>query len=74
MSIQTRFSNISGAARYFGYLPPHGQDLAASQSILIKGDLLTLLAAKTDKQGLQSFIADENNGIALAVVHQGSSN
>ena len=44
--MRTRFTNQSGATRFFGYLPPHGISLAAAESVVFEGDLATVLALK----------------------------
>lgn len=44
--MRTRFTNESGAERYFGYLPPHGITLGDGESVVFDGDLHTILALK----------------------------
>lgn len=43
---QTKVTNVSGASRHFGYLPPHGATLDAWQEVTYDGDLRTRLAAR----------------------------
>ena len=42
---QTQVQNISGAAKFFGFLPPHGCQLADTETHVIEGDLRTILGA-----------------------------
>lgn len=42
---QTTVQNISGATKYFGFLPPHGLELVDAESVTIEGDLRTILGA-----------------------------
>jgi hypothetical protein len=34
-------------AGYYGYLPPHGFELAAGGTAVVEGDLITLISAKS---------------------------
>jgi len=43
---RTKVTNVSGAERHFGYLPPHGVTLAAWEEVYYQGDLRTVLAAR----------------------------
>ena len=40
----TRVTNISGATKHFGFIPPHGVDLDDAESVDVAGDLRTVLA------------------------------
>jgi len=42
---QTTVQNVSGATKFFGFLPPHGLELVDAESITIEGDLRTILGA-----------------------------
>jgi hypothetical protein len=61
---RTRVTNVSGAARHFGYLPPHGATLAAWEEVVYEGDLRTVLAArlKARTQHVKSLQDDLDNG------------
>lgn len=50
--------NISGATRFFGYLPPFGVTLADRDDVEVKGDLLALLSAPNKKTELDAYLAD----------------
>jgi len=41
----TKVKNISGKTRTFGYLGPHGKELAANETYLHRGNLITQLGA-----------------------------
>ena len=49
--MKTQVINTSGATRYFGYIPPHGQKLDDDESILVDGDLRSALAAGRNRYG-----------------------
>lgn len=42
---QTQVQNISGATKFFGFLPPHGCQLTDEETVTIEGDLRTILSA-----------------------------
>jgi hypothetical protein len=43
--MKTQVENTSGATRIFGFLPPHGRELAAGEAVIFDGDLRTVLAS-----------------------------
>ena len=43
--MQTQVQNISGTPLFFGFLPPHGKLLAAGATVVLPGDLRTVLAS-----------------------------
>jgi len=49
--MKTQVENTSGAARYFGYLPPHGQNLDNSAAVVIDGDLRSMLGGGRNRYG-----------------------
>jgi hypothetical protein len=64
---RTLVTNTSGATRFFGFIPPHGAQLANGDGVLLDGDLVTLLAGglnrfsrKTEISALKTEIADGN--------------
>ncbi len=61
----------SGAARFIGYLPPHGKTLAHSAVHTVNGDLRTLLAGSKNsgKTKLASLDADEASGRITVIDH-----
>lgn len=60
LSLYSRVRNISGAARFYGYLPPHGRTLAANESITIKGRLEDHMLTG-GRLNLRKFTALEND-------------
>jgi len=42
---QTQVQNISGATKFFGFLPPHGLELVDAETTTVEGDLRTILGA-----------------------------
>jgi hypothetical protein len=42
--MKTRIKNVAPAARFYGFLPPHGLLLAKDQEVTLDGDLRTVLA------------------------------
>jgi len=49
--MKTTVQNTSGAERFFGYLPPHGQTIANGATVEIHGDLRSALAAGRNRYG-----------------------
>lgn len=43
--MRTTLVNTSGVRRYFGYILPHGRELAADEVLTVNGDLRTVLAS-----------------------------
>ena len=61
-SLYTTIKNTSGAARYYGWLPPHGRELAEDEEVNVPGDLTTRLASNRDYgRAFKAFEADLDN-------------
>jgi hypothetical protein len=65
--MRTLVTNTSGAARFFGFIPPHGAQLANGDNVLLDGDLITVLASglrrysrKTEISALKTEVANGN--------------
>ena len=63
--MRTRFTNISGKDRHFGFIPPHGVDLAAGEEHTIEGDITTVLAGGLNRYSRRREIAAFNNDVQL---------
>jgi hypothetical protein len=63
--MKTKVTNVSGAARHFGYLPPHGVTLAAWEEVTYDGDLRTSLVSRLRARTnlAQSLQNDLDNGL-----------
>lgn len=81
--MKTRINNISGGDLYCGWLPPHGRTLTESESLVIEGDLRTILASgspsgrysrKTQIAGLNQAIADGDIELITIEGEEESSN
>jgi hypothetical protein len=61
---RTKVTNVSGAERHFGYLPPHGVTLAAWEEVTYDGDLRTSLVSRlrARTQPAKSLQDDLDNG------------
>jgi hypothetical protein len=61
---RTKITNVCGAERHFGYLPPHGVTLAAWQEVYYDGDIRTALVSRlrARTQGAKSLQNDLDNG------------
>lgn len=76
--MKTQITNTSDE-RFLGYLPPHGQVLAKDESVLVEGDLRTVLAGGRNRYGrpteTASLDADLENGHVtyVEVVEESSS-
>jgi len=55
--MKTLVQNISGADRHFTYLPPHGRDLEADETLTLDGDLRSVLASGRNRYGRSQEIA-----------------
>jgi len=62
--MKTKITNVAPTARFYGFLPPHGQLLAQSAVVILDGDLRTVLASgrhrysrKTELEALDRAIA-----------------
>lgn len=70
-SLYSTFKNTSGGTKKFGFLPPHGQELAADEEFTVFGNLveaMTRFERATDRRHHQAFIAAIENG-DIEVVH-----
>jgi hypothetical protein len=54
--MKTQITN-NAAARFIGYLPPHGKILANGASELVEGDLRTVLGGGRNRYGRPAEIA-----------------
>ena len=43
--MRTVIHNISGQTLFLGFLPPHGKTLVSNQTVVINGDLMSVLAS-----------------------------
>ena len=43
--MRTIVHNISGQTLFLGFLPPHGKTLVANQTVVVNGDLMSVLAS-----------------------------
>lgn len=66
----TRITNLLSTPLYCGWLPPHGRTLNASQSIVLEGDLRSILASggPSGRYSRRPQIAGLNQAIADADV------
>ena len=55
--MKTQVENTSGAARHFGYLPPHGQDMAVGAAVILDGDLRSMLGGGRNRYGRKTELA-----------------
>lgn len=67
--MKTEVTNVSGATRFFGWIPPHGQRLTDGQQVVLHGDLRSVLAGGrnryTRRIELSSMDTDVAAGRAL---------
>lgn len=54
---RTQITNNTGATRTFGFIPPHGVELTDGASVIVDGDLRTLLAGGRGRYGRSAEIA-----------------
>jgi hypothetical protein len=66
---RTKITNNTGATRIFGFIPPHGVQLADGEDVTIDGDLRTILASGRGRYGrrteLSAFSEMEESGDIL---------
>lgn len=76
--MKTQITNTT-AARFIGYLPPHGKEVAQDEAVTVDGDLRTVLAGGRNRYGrpteLDALNTDLENGHILyeEVVEESSS-
>jgi len=66
--LYTRVRNNSGVRKKYGFLPPHGHELAANAELLVLGDLRSRIANHPnarDRQNASFEAALGNNHITL---------
>jgi hypothetical protein len=64
--LYTTVRNTSGAARFFGFLGPHGKKLAANEEYSVPGDLVAVLGGKTSRRSFNALVrAFDNSTIAI---------
>lgn len=54
---RTKITNNTGSTRVFGFIPPHGVQLADGEDVTINGDLRTLLAGGRGRYGRGTELA-----------------
>lgn len=76
--MKTQITN-NAADRFIGYLPPHGQEVAQDESVLVDGDLRTVLGSGRNRYGRPTEIAALDADLAsgdityVEVAEEGSS-
>lgn len=65
----TKVINVSGEDRFFGYIPPHGVQLANNAHVIVAGDLKTILASGRGRYSRKIELDALNNDIANGVVY-----
>jgi len=66
--MRTRVTNTSGAAGYMGFIPPHGASLADGASVVLDGDLRTVLAGGRGRYTRRRELASLDNALAEGAV------
>jgi len=63
---RTKITNNMGASRMFGFIPPHGVEIADGASYTMNGDLRTILAGGRGRYGrpteMSAFSEMQENG------------
>jgi hypothetical protein len=69
--MRTLVTNTSGVSKFFGFVPPHGAQLANGAAVTLEGDLATVLAGgrnrfsrKTELASMRAAIANGDATIA----------
>ena len=68
--VKSVFKNISGAGKFFAYLPPHGKYVENNQEVAIEGNIFDLVGRYDwgwNERARQAFFNDLQNG-KVAVV------
>jgi len=68
--VKSVFKNISGAGKFFAYLPPHGKYVENDQEVTIEGNIFDLVGRYDwgwNERARQAFFNDLQNG-KVAVV------
>lgn len=61
--MRTKVTNTSGAAKMFGFIPPHGAALDAGSDTVLEGDLRTVLASGRGRYNRKRELASLNGCI-----------
>ena len=65
--MRTKITNTSGEDQHFGWIPPHGVDLADSEETTVEGDLRTVLAGGRGRYSRKTEINALNEAIDSGV-------
>jgi hypothetical protein len=49
--MKTKVINVTGEARHFGFLPPHGRDMAVDAELTLDGDLRSVIGSGMRRYG-----------------------
>jgi hypothetical protein len=66
--MRTKITNTAGETRHFGYLPPHGINIAAGGEVVLDGDLRTILAGGLGRYNRRREIAALDGDVAAGTV------
>jgi len=66
--MRTTITNTSGAEKTFGWIPPHGHTLANGASVVIEGDLRTILGGGRGRYSRGQELAGLNDAVTRGQV------
>lgn len=65
--LHTTVRNVSSESQFFGFLPPHGMELAAGEEATIFGDLTKRVARPTDARRERAYQTALSDGLLVIV-------
>ena len=66
--MRTKITNVSGADRHFGFIPPHGVTLVDGNNVVVDGDLRTVLAGGRGRYTRRREIAALDSDVGSGVI------
>lgn len=58
--MKTKVTNNSGYDKFFGFIPPHGATILDTESVIVEGDLRSVLASGLGRYGRKNELAALN--------------
>jgi len=62
--MRTLVTNTSGVSKFFGFIPPHGAQLANGANVVLDGDLATVLAGGRNRYSRKTELTSMKTAVA----------
>lgn len=67
---RTTVTNHGSVPKYFGFIPPHGAQLQPGQSVVLDGDIRSVLAGGRGRYTRRRELAALNHAVAIGDIHE----